>query len=119
MPNRRKMPIDRESITKKFRIGDFKCYATVGLLADDTPGEVFLVAKKVGGFERGLCNALAVMISLSLQHGVPLAKIVEKLQDMRFEPSGVTGDKEFPMVKSLPDYIARWLSARFLKEEEK
>jgi len=117
MPARKKMPEERPAVTKKFRIGDFKCYATVGLLEDGTPGEVFLVSKRVGSFERGLCNALAVMISLSLQHGVPLGKIVEKLELMAFEPSGVTGDKEFPLVKSLPDYIAKWLRSRWLAKE--
>jgi len=46
-----------------------------------------------------------------------LGKIVEKLELMAFEPSGVTGDKEFPLVKSLPDYIAKWLRSRWLAKE--
>jgi len=112
------MPVVRDSITKKIRIGDLKGYVTVGLREDGTPGEVFIHTAKSGSFERGLCHALALMISVCLQNQVPLEKIVEKLKDLHFEPSGVTGDSTIPMCKSLVDYIARWLSMRFLKESK-
>jgi ribonucleoside-diphosphate reductase alpha chain len=32
---------------------------------------------------------------------------------MRFEPEGYTGNPEIPFAKSMPDYIMRWLAARF------
>jgi ribonucleoside-diphosphate reductase alpha chain len=109
------MPHERESITRKLCVGDLKVYATVGLREDGSPGEVFLVGKKVGDLERGLFHALALMISTALQHGVPLEKVVEKLKHLHFEPAGVTGSKEIPMVASIADYLARWLEARFVK----
>src|ERR1051325_3468040 len=33
---------------------------------------------------------------------------------MRFEPEGRTTNPESPFAKSMPDYIMRWLAARFL-----
>ena len=32
---------------------------------------------------------------------------------MRFEPEGYTGNPEIPFAKSMPDYIMRWLAARY------
>jgi ribonucleoside-diphosphate reductase alpha chain len=110
------MSEDRESVTKKLKIGNMKGFITVGLWPDGTPGEVFLVIKQMGSFERGLCHALALMISLALQYGVPLEKISEKLTNLHFEPQGVTGDPQIPFVSSIADYIGKWLALRFLSK---
>jgi ribonucleoside-diphosphate reductase alpha chain len=59
-------------------------------------------------------DAFATAISLSLQHGVPLATMVDKFSHLRFEPAGFTGNPEIPMAKSVMDYIFRWLANRFL-----
>jgi ribonucleoside-diphosphate reductase alpha chain len=32
---------------------------------------------------------------------------------VRFEPEGYTGNPEIPFAKSMPDYIMRWLAARY------
>jgi len=37
---------------------------------------------------------------------------------MRFEPSGFTGNKEIPIAKSTLDYIFRWLSLKFLADQQ-
>jgi ribonucleoside-diphosphate reductase alpha chain len=44
---------------------------------------------------------------------VPLETFVEKFAFMRFEPEGYTGNPAVPFAKSMPDYIVRWLAARF------
>ncbi len=112
------MPTDRNGVTHKFHIGDLEGYITVNLLpASGLPGEVFLHVNRVGSIERGLAHALAIMISVALQHGVPLDKIVDKLKGMSFEPAGVTKNKSIPMVRSLADYVGRWLEANYLKPE--
>jgi ribonucleoside-diphosphate reductase alpha chain len=64
-------------------------------------------------------DSLAICMSLALQHGVPLSTLANKLSHMRFDPSGFTGNPEIPNAKSIVDYLVRWLSAKFLTEDEK
>jgi ribonucleoside-diphosphate reductase alpha chain len=54
---------------------------------------------------------------MNLQYGVPLEILCEKLVGARFEPMGMTSNKEIPMVKSLMDYMGRWLALKFLTKE--
>jgi ribonucleoside-diphosphate reductase alpha chain len=113
------MPPERQSVTRKLRLGELEGYVTVGLYPDGTPGEIFLTFDRVGSVERGLCNALALIISKALQRGVTLRDIVKSLRRQKFEPAGLTGNKEIPMADSIMDYIARWLERRFLEGESK
>ena len=115
--NRKPMPPERQSVTKKLKIGFLKGYITVGLHEDGQPGEVFLHLDKAGTIERGLCHTLAVIVSLALQRGVPLAEIVGKLKGVCFEPAGVTGDPTVPIVNSIVDYVGRYLEGKFLQGE--
>lgn len=118
-PTREALPVERNSITKRFSIGaNFQAYATVGLYSDGRPGELFVVMHKVGTIERGLCDSVARLVSMALQRGIPLDDICGRLIGQRFEPAGVTGDSEFPMVLSFGDYLGRWMKARFLECRE-
>jgi ribonucleoside-diphosphate reductase alpha chain len=63
-------------------------------------------------------DAFATVVSLALQHGVPLRVLCEKLSHMRFEPSGWSGNPKIGYAKSLMDYIARWLELRFLNGDQ-
>jgi ribonucleoside-diphosphate reductase alpha chain len=114
-PKRRRMPRERQSITHKFSIGGHEGYITAGMYEDGTVGEIFLTdIGKEGSTLRGMMNAFATAISLSLQYGVPLETLVRKFSYMRFEPEGMTSNPEIPFSKSMPDYIMRWLASRFL-----
>ena len=62
----RHMLPNRQAMTRKLRLGDLEGYVIVGLYEDGTPGEVFLTFDRVGSMERGLLNALALMISRSI-----------------------------------------------------
>jgi ribonucleoside-diphosphate reductase alpha chain len=114
-PKRRRMPRERQSITHKFSIGGHEGYITAGMYEDGTVGEIFLTdIGKEGSTLRGMMNAFATAISISLQYGVPLETLVRKFSYMRFEPEGMTTNPEIPFAKSMPDYIMRWLASRFL-----
>ena len=114
-PKRNRMPRERESITHKFSIAGHEGYITAGMYEDGTLGEIFLTdIGKEGSTLRGLLNSFATSISIALQYGVPLEKLVEKFCYMRFEPEGITQNPEIPFAKSMPDYIMRWLASRFL-----
>jgi ribonucleoside-diphosphate reductase alpha chain len=118
-PLRRRLPDERQAITHHFRILDHDGYITVGMYEDGSPGEVFMKMAKQGSTVSGLMDSLAICMSLSLQYGVPLSTLANKLSHMRFDPSGFTGNPEIPSAKSIVDYLVRWLSAKFLTEDEK
>jgi ribonucleoside-diphosphate reductase alpha chain len=114
-PQRKRMPRERQSLTHKFSLGGHEGYITAGMYEDGTVGEIFLTdIGKEGSTLRGMMNAFATAISISLQYGVPLETLVQKFSYMRFEPEGITNNPEIPFAKSMPDYIMRWLASRFL-----
>jgi ribonucleoside-diphosphate reductase alpha chain len=115
---RRRLPDERRSITHKFSIGGHEGYMTVGMYDDGTPGELFVTMAKEGSVVSGLMDNFATMISMSLQYGVPLKILCEKFSHTRFEPSGFTGNPEIPIAKSITDYIFRWLSLKFLPQDD-
>jgi ribonucleoside-diphosphate reductase alpha chain len=116
-PLRRKLPDERQSITHKFSIGGHEGYITVGMFEDGSPGEIFITIAKEGSTISGLMDSLATAVSYSLQYGVPLKFLVDKFSHVRFEPSGWTGNPQIPYAKSIPDYIFRWMAAKFLGAE--
>ena len=62
-------------------------------------------------------DAFATMVSLSLQYGVPVSVLVKKFSHMRFEPSGITNNRDIRFAKSVVDYIFRWMALKFLPPE--
>src|SRR5580765_8296459 len=69
---------------------------------------------KEGSTIGGLMDAIATLVSVSLQYGVPVESLVRKFKHVRFEPSGMTRNSEIPFAKSLVDYIFRWLAMEFV-----
>ena len=116
-PVRRKLPDERDAITHKFDIAGHEGYITVGLFDDGSPGEIFLVMAKEGSTISGFADAFAQAVSYSLQYGVPLQVLVDKFSHVRFEPSGLTKNKDVRVAKSIVDYVFRWLATKFLSPE--
>jgi ribonucleoside-diphosphate reductase alpha chain len=117
-PYRRRLPDERQAITHKFSVGGHEGYITVGLFEDGLPGEIFITMSKEGSTLSGLMDAFATMVSLSLQYGVPLKVLTTKFSHMRFEPSGVTNNKDVRFAKSVIDYSFRWMALKFLPPEQ-
>jgi ribonucleoside-diphosphate reductase alpha chain len=115
---RRHLPDERRALTHHFSIAGQEGYLTVGVYEDGLPGEIFITMAKQGSTISGLMDAFATVVSLALQHGVPLGVLCEKLSHMRFEPSGWSGNPKIGYAKSLMDYIARWLELRFLTGDQ-
>ncbi|HNX26837.1 MAG TPA: vitamin B12-dependent ribonucleotide reductase [Phycisphaerae bacterium] len=119
-PHRRKLPATRPSMTHKFDVAGHEGYITVGLYEDDgMPGEVFISMAKEGSTVGGMMDVFATATSLCLQYGVPLEALVKKFTHQRFEPSGMTSNRNIPFAKSIVDYIFRWLEQTFLDEKGK
>ena len=117
-PVRKRLPDERPSITHKFSVGGHEGYLTVGMYEDGRPGEIFLNMAKEGSVISGLMSTIALMTSVSLQHGVPLEFFVDKFSHIRFEPSGFTNNKDIPIAKSIIDYVFRWLGLQFLPDSQ-
>ena len=113
-PVRRRLPEERNAITHKFDIAGHEGYITVGLFEDESPGEIFLVMAKEGSTISGFADAFAQAVSYALQYGVPLQVLVDKFSHVRFEPSGMSKNREVRFAKSIVDYIFRWLATKFL-----
>ena len=98
----------------RFRIGNVKVYQAWGISPDNKPFEVWLTAYKQGSMVEGLLDAVAILISISLQSGVPLEKIVKHMRGRRFEPHGLTNNPKIPTASSILDYVARYAELKFL-----
>ncbi len=118
VPRRRKLPDERLSLTHKFSVAGHDGYLHVGMYEDGTPGEIFIKMSKEGSTLSGVMDTLALSLSMNLQYGVPVEVLCEKLAHTRFEPMGMTTNREIPMVKSLMDYLGRWLALKFLTKEK-
>ena len=116
-PVRRRLPDERQAITHKFDIAGHEGYITVGLFEDRSPGEIFLVMAKEGSTISGFADAFAQAVSYALQYGVPLQVLVDKFSHVRFEPAGITKNRDVRVAKSIVDYIFRWMATKFLSNE--
>ena len=113
-PMRRRLPDTRHSMTHKFNVAGHEGYLTVGLYEDGQPGELFITMAKEGSTIGGLMDSLGTATSVSLQYGVPIESLVKKFTHQRFEPAGMTTNRDIPFAKSLVDYIFRWMGMQFI-----
>jgi ribonucleoside-diphosphate reductase alpha chain len=118
-PTRKRLPKTRNSRTTSFQVAGAEGYLTAGTYDDGELGEVFLKLGKQGSTLAGVMDAFSVAISIALQYGVPLEAFVSKFVNMRFEPAGMTDDKDIRMAQSMMDYIFRRLALDYLPYEKR
>ena len=106
---RRRLPLERKSLTHRFKLGNQKGYLIIGFYEDGTPGEVFIKLSKVGSSSRVLYDTIGILTSIALQNGVPLAEITRKLKRVRSEASGIVNGVFY---NSIIDYIFSYLEAK-------
>ena len=82
-------------------------YFTINRLPDGRVGEVFIKADRQGSLLSGVLDVLGIMISLALQHGVPVEAIIGKMRGTRFPPD------QLPRYTSVLDLLAKILEADF------
>jgi ribonucleoside-diphosphate reductase alpha chain len=116
--NRHRLQDERPAVTHHFSVGGYEGYLTVGLYPNGQPGEIFIRMAKAGSTIAGLMESFGTVVSVALQHGVPLKVLCDKLSHTRFEPSGWTGSEELGYAKSIMDYLFRWLELRFLSGKQ-
>jgi ribonucleoside-diphosphate reductase alpha chain len=126
-PSRQRLPSERDSYTHKFVMvgggesivedgdivqSDLDCYLTIGFYPNGKIGELFFRAGKEGE-QYSVFHSLMVAISVGLQYGIPMRVFIEKMKNQQFLPNGITRSMDIPIVKSIVDYIARYLELRF------
>jgi ribonucleoside-diphosphate reductase alpha chain len=126
MSERERLEDERDGLTHHFRImsaeGERKFYVTTGHYQDGRLGELFITAGKEGSFANATLDALATVMSIGLQYGIPLEVFTRKLRHISCEPAGmvfgapeqlagVEGQKF--IAKSPLDYLSRWLEWRY------
>lgn len=94
-------------------------YIRPGTFDDGRLGEVFLNVEHQGSFTSGMIDAFSIVLSLALQHGVPLTKIIDKLENTRFGKISVLGPSNIRRPTSVIDYIAKWLRSHYAISAEK
>jgi ribonucleoside-diphosphate reductase alpha chain len=110
----RQLPKSRSSRTTSFTVGGAEGVITAGEFEDGEIGEIRIGLGKQGSTLAGVFEGFNVIVSLALQYGVPLERMVEKLTNLSFEPNGLTDDPDVRMAKSLFDYMFRRLALDYL-----
>jgi len=136
-PERVRLSDVREGVTRRFALKhirphscpscahqweeqeEVRCYFTVNRYQDGKPGEVFIVTDRAGSMARGALDAVALVMSIGIQYGIPLNVFLDKMVGMRFGVGGYTGDKEVPKCTSVLDLLAKWIKLKFYSEPPK
>ncbi len=118
-PVRKRLPKSRPATTTSFSVGGAEGYMTAGAYEDGALGEVFLKLGKQGSTLAGVMDAFSIAVSIGLQYGVPLETFVEKFTNLRFEPAGMTDDKDIRMAQSMMDYIFRRLALDYMPFDQR
>lgn len=109
---REPLPPRRKNWSIKAKIDGQTFFLTCGEYSDGRLGEIFVTSSKSGTFLRGVLDTLAMSISLSLQHGIPVQDIVKVLQLQNYPPNGqVTGSPVASNATSVADWVAQELVA--------
>jgi ribonucleoside-diphosphate reductase alpha chain len=72
MTKRQRLPNRRTSTAQQLHHQGTTYDVTVGLYTDGQPGEVFIDGAKIGSTMSHLVHDVAVMISIAMQHKVPV-----------------------------------------------
>ena len=114
----RRLPDERPAINHKFSVDRIKGYLNMGMFSDGSLGEVFITISKEGSTLSGLLDCLGTLTSISLQRGVPLKDIVEKMIWQKFEPAGFCSNPKIRTATSIVDYIFKYIGLHFLSKED-
>lgn len=109
------LPEDASATSHRFTIGGFKGYLIVSEYKDGRPGEVFIRFGKNGSTMNGLIDGFTKLLSIAIQHGIPVEKIIRSFVHTKFEPSGITSNKRIRFADSLYDYLFKFLDVRYFR----
>ncbi|MBI5200200.1 MAG: vitamin B12-dependent ribonucleotide reductase [Elusimicrobia bacterium] len=112
--DRKHLPQRRSGFTQELKLGGQKFYLRTGEYEDGRLGEVWLDGGKPGSPLKGMLCAWATTLSLSLQYGVPLEELLDRLTFIKFDPAGPVQHPYVRNATSIIDLAARILSIEYL-----
>ena len=93
---------------------------TCGYYGSGELGEVFVRQEREGGPWGAMLDALATVMSIGLQYGIPWAVFEGKLKRWTFEPRGMTGrEDDLRVVTSMLDFLVRWVAKKTTAPQER
>ena len=112
---KRPLPAKRGGITVAAKIaGKHQLWLRTGEYPDGKLAEIFIDMYKEGSAFSSMLNMFAISISMGLQHGVPLEKLVDNYTFTCFEPSGMTDHPNVKICTSPIDFVFRVLGMEYL-----
>lgn len=111
--------LEKRRMNKTFEgaVGTHKITLTAGERPDGSLGEIFIDMHKTGSAFHSLMNCFAILVSLCLQHGVPLSLLVKRFTGVNFEPNGYSDYPGVEKVTSLVDFVFQVLKNEYLAKE--
>lgn len=110
---RKPLPTDLNGHRHRFTINGCKGYIMMNEYPDGSLGEVFLRLGKTGTTLAGFIDGFTQLLSIALQYGVPLDKMVRSFVHTKFEPAGFTDNPQIRFADSLYDYLFKLLDIRY------
>ena len=110
---RRHLPADVSGNRHRFSISGCKGYLMMNEYPDGSLGEVFLKLGKTGSTVGGLIDGFTQLLSLALQYGVPLDKMIRSFVHTKFDPAGHTNNPQIRFTDSLYDYLFKVLDIKY------
>lgn len=110
---RKHLPPDIVGQRHRFEISGCKGYLMMNEYPDGSLGEVFLKLGKTGSTVAGLIDGFTQLLSLALQYGVPLDKMIRSFVHTKFDPSGMTNNPQIRFTDSLYDYMFKVLDVKY------
>jgi hypothetical protein len=117
---RERLPARRKHVLQRLKIGGQTVHFSVGLYQDGRPGELFIDMHKTGTAVKAWCESTAKLVSLMLQHGVPLSEVVESMVGHCTEAFGRVPVQGHPLVSDTSgvlDAILRVMAQDYLAAE--
>ena len=107
-----KLPTECNGITHRVVCDGVKFYVETSEYSDGRLGGVAITISKPGN-EMRLFDAIGQGMSIGLQRGIPLSVYVDLFSYQELGTGGITDDSDFPTVKSILDFVVRWLALKY------
>lgn len=108
--DRKRLPYEPTCIKNAVKMDGFTFHIQRSFYDDGRLGEIFATVGKQGDTVKGLMEVLCVLISKTLQYGIPADVISSILRNTEFSPKGLV--QQHPNIKSamsIPDLISKFI----------
>jgi hypothetical protein len=103
--------VNHKGVINSAEYGRVKFFLTVNVRKDGRVGEVFVTCDASGSTLDGFCDAWSTALSMLLQHGESVEDLGRKFGGQEFEPKGWAEAEGMHFVKSIPDYVMKFLGS--------